>query len=1015
MKKKLLILCMLLVAFGVRAQVLKTVNVTTAGTLSTLLTPTERTTVTNLTVTGTIDATDFKTMKVNLTALKVIDLSGVNVVAYTGTGGPSIFSSDVVTYPANEVPGSSFYNCTKLTTAILPSTATSIGSAFNNCTSLTSVTFPAALTSIGDGAFYQCTKLTTVVLPNMVTSIGNNAFQNCSSLTSLNLPASLTSIGDFAFYQCSVLEFNAIPGTVTYIGSGAFQGCHALKSIIIPPSISSIYIQTFWDCTGLTSITIPSSVTSIDQNAFYNCTGLSSVTIPSSVTRIGSGAFQWCTNLSSIYSCAATPLIFNASVVTASTDVFKKVPTATCKLYVPKGSKAAYQAADQWKDFANIIEVETKVNSFAPTIATQGDIVTITGTDFTGATAVSFGGVAATSFTVVSPTSITAVVGSGASGDVSVTTPYGTNSMSGFTYLIPQTITFNTLSGKIYGDDPFTLLASTTSGLSINYQSDNTAVATISGNTLIIVGAGTAKITASQSGNSSYAAATSIVQSLTVSKAPQTITFGALTNKTYGDAQFLLSATATSGLNVSYQSNNTAVATVSNNIITIVGAGTANITASQSGNNNYAAASNVVQTITVSKANQSIVFGAIPNKTYSDSFFVLPEKASSGLKISYQSDNTAVVTISGDTAKIVGVGAANITASQSGNNNYVAASNVVQALTVSKANQSIAFGAIPNKTYSDYFFVLPEKATSGLKISYKSDNTSVATISGDTVTIVGVGTANITASQAGNTNYTAAADIVQTLTVSKANQSIAFEAIPNKTYGDSFFTLPEKATSGLKISYKSDNSSVVTISGDTAKILGVGTANITASQSGNSNYFAASDVTHLLTVNKVTPVITWSNPSDITSGSLLSATQLNATANVAGTFTYTPAIGAKLEAGNNQQLSVSFTPTDTTIYNTTKASVSINVKSVTGISETKGTSITVYPNPASTGISVIAPTPFASIEIRNLNGQTVVCTQTLEQTAAFINIENLANGEYILVIKDKQGKLLNNRRFIKAK
>ncbi|MFM7431544.1 MAG: IPT/TIG domain-containing protein, partial [Flammeovirgaceae bacterium] len=76
------------------------------------------------------------------------------------------------------------------------------------------------------------------------------------------------------------------------------------------------------------------------------------------------------------------------------------------------------------------------VTAFTPTTAAQGATVTITGTDFTGTTAVSFGGTAAASFTVVSTTSITAVVGAGASGNVSVTTGKGTAILSGFTYTV---------------------------------------------------------------------------------------------------------------------------------------------------------------------------------------------------------------------------------------------------------------------------------------------------------------------------------------------------------------------------------------------------------------------------------------------------------------------------------------------------------------------------------------------------------------------------------------------------
>jgi hypothetical protein len=85
-------------------------------------------------------------------------------------------------------------------------------------------------------------------------------------------------------------------------------------------------------------------------------------------------------------------------------------------------------------------------------------------------------------------------------------------------------------------------------------------------------------------------------------------------------------------------------------------------------------------------------------------------------------------------------------------------------------------------------------------------------------------------------------------------------------------------------------------------------------------------------VAKKTPVITWANPADITYGTLLSANQLNATADVAGTFVYTPTKGAKLDLGTNQVLKVAFTPTDIVAYDTISKSVNINVILAIGVS-----------------------------------------------------------------------------------
>jgi len=101
--------------------------------------------------------------------------------------------------------------------------------------------------------------------------------------------------------------------------------------------------------------------------------------------------------------------------------------------------------------------------------------------------------------------------------------------------------------------------------------------------------------------------ANAAMQYITSVKAAQTITFGAITTKTYGDGDFALNAATSSGLSVSYSSSDTSVAAISGNTVSILGAGTATITAAQAGNSSYSAAANVQQTLTVNKKNLVIV------------------------------------------------------------------------------------------------------------------------------------------------------------------------------------------------------------------------------------------------------------------------------------------------------------------------------------------------------------------------------------------------------------------------
>ncbi|HRB71463.1 MAG TPA: T9SS sorting signal type C domain-containing protein [Flavobacterium sp.] len=98
---------------------------------------------------------------------------------------------------------------------------------------------------------------------------------------------------------------------------------------------------------------------------------------------------------------------------------------------------------------------------------------------------------------------------------------------------------------------------------------------------------------------------------------------------------------------------------------------------------------------------------------------------------------------------------------------------------IGKGSQTITFANI-NKQYGDADFALTGTSSSGLAVSYSSSNPAVATISGTTVTIIGAGTTNITASQAGDANYNAATDVVRTLTVSKKNANITGVTANNK-------------------------------------------------------------------------------------------------------------------------------------------------------------------------------------------------------------------------------------------
>ncbi len=321
------------------------------------------------------------------------------------------------------------------------------------------------------------------------------------------------------------------------------------------------------------------------------------------------------------------------------------------------------------------------------------------------------------------------------------------------------------------------------------------------------------------------------------------------------------------------------------------------------------------------KDDQTITFeeGAWQTKTYGDAAFDLVATASSGLTVTFASDNVNVATIFGDTVTIVGVGTATITASQAGNDSYNAAPNVERVLTVNKANQTITFaeGAWQTKTYGDAAFDLEASASSGLDVSFESLNTAVATISGDTVTIVGAGTATIRATQSGNANYNAAEAVDRVLTVSAREITVTPDADQNKVY--------DAADPTFTYTLSEDVDVTGALGREEGEDVGFYAFTLGTLSAGDNYSLSLAAEAEEFEITKATPVIeTEPTASTITYGETLADSDLTGgLASVAGTFAWTTP-GTAPAAGTADQ-SVTFTPTDADNYETVVFDVSVTV------------------------------------------------------------------------------------------
>ena len=414
MKKFFITLLGLFIAFGAFAQSGTTGNLTwtlSGGTL---------------TISGTGVMPDYATSTAPWNSYKSSITAAVVSEGVTSIGRAAFYfcnslTSVTIGSDVTSIGVGAFRGCNSLASITIPSSVTSIGfDAFEYCNSLTSVTIPAGVTNIEEGAFAGCSALTAInvnaangayssvdgilydktqttlvqcpgaksgafTIPGSVTNIGTGAFFGCSGLTSVTIPNSVTSIGAYAFSGCSGLTSVTIPGSVTSIGEVPFGGCSALTAINVDASYGDTngdgvingsdaydgaYVSvdgilynktqtTLIQCPGGKSgaVAIPGSVTSIGTYAFTNCSSLTSVTIGNGVTSIGDRAFLACSGLTKI-------TVKNPTPPTLGISTFLNVDTATCVLEVPSGAKAAYKAANQWKDFRTINEVNLSADDY---------------------------------------------------------------------------------------------------------------------------------------------------------------------------------------------------------------------------------------------------------------------------------------------------------------------------------------------------------------------------------------------------------------------------------------------------------------------------------------------------------------------------------------------------------------------------------------------------------------------------------------------------------------------------
>jgi hypothetical protein len=250
-----------------------------------------------------------------------------------------------------------------------------------------------------------------------------------------------------------------------------------------------------------------------------------------------------------------------------------------------------------------------------------------------------------------------------------------------------------------------------------------------------------------------------------------------------------------------------------------------------------------------------------------------------------------------------------VTFTPTDNTDYSAATATVQ-LTVNKATPAITWATPAAILYGTALSATQLNASSTVAGSF------VYTPAAGAVLSVGTQTLSVTLTPTDSTDYTTATSTVQ-LTVNRATATVTLGSLAQTYSGSPLAATATTVPSGLTVNF--------TYNGSSTAPTAVGSYTVVGTVS-DANYQGSSSST--LVIGKATAAITWATPAAITYGTALSATQLNASSTVAGTFVYTPPAGTVLTVGS-QTLSVTLTPTDSTDYSTATATVQLTVNKAT--------------------------------------------------------------------------------------
>ena len=360
-----------------------------------------------------------------------------------------------------------------------------------------------------------------------------------------------------------------------------------------------------------------------------------------------------------------------------------------------------------------------------------------------------------------------------------------------------------------------------------------------------------------QAGDANYNAAPQVTETVNAQKADQTInvTTHAPASAAY-NSSFSVAATAPGG-SVSFSSSGSCTNTAASFTITS-GSGTCSVKYDQAGDANYNAAPQVTETVNAQKANQTIIvtLHAPASAVYNTGFSVAASGGGSGNAVTFSSAGSCSNT--GDSFTMTsGTGTCTVKYDQAGDANYNAAPQVTETVNAQKASQTInvTTHAPASASFNQQFTVAATGGGSGNAVTFSSSG--ACSNSGATFTITSAtGTCSVKYDQAGDSNYNAAPQVTETVSVGKTDQTITVttHAPASAVFNTSFTVAATGGGSGNAVTFSSAGS-CTNVGATFTMTSGTGTCTVKYDQAGDANYNAAPQVTETVNAQKADQTI----------------------------------------------------------------------------------------------------------------------------------------------------------------